>query len=130
MEIARGYKNYGLCLQANGDIIFKEWAPEAKSLSVFGDFNEWNRGEFKCEKNEYGCFSTTIKANPDGTPRIKHNTKYKINMEGADGKLMDRNSAWSKYQLQDKNTFLYDCVFWNPPTEFVWTHKRPIAQPT
>ena len=99
MNIARGYKEFGLNLQANGDIMFKEWAPEAKSLSIFGEFNEWNRGEYKCEKNEYGCFSTTIKANADGTPRIKHNTKYKIAMEGADGTWKDRNSAWAKYQV-------------------------------
>jgi len=71
----------------------------------------------------------TIKANSDGTPRIPHNSKYKINIEGPDGKRMDRNSAYSKYQVQDKNTFLYDCVLWNPPQSFEWTHKRPIIQP-
>ena len=47
-------------------------------------------------------------------------------IEGPDGKRMDRNSAYSKYQVQDKNTFLYDCVLWNPPQSFQWTHKRPI----
>lgn len=95
----KGYKSYGLCLQDNGDILFREWAPHAKSMSIFGDFNQWNRGEFRCEKNEFGCFSCTIKANPDGTPRIGHNTKYKIQIEGADGNWMDRNSAWATYQV-------------------------------
>jgi 1,4-alpha-glucan branching enzyme len=99
MNIGRGYKNYGLCLQTNGDILFKEWAPLAKSMSLFGDFNDWNRGEFRCEKNEFGCFTTCVKANPDGTPRIKHNTKYKIQIEGENGTTMDRNSAWATYQV-------------------------------
>lgn len=42
---------------------------------------------------------------------------------------MDRNSPWARYSLQDPNTFLYDNVFWNPPTKFQWTHPSAIAQP-
>ena len=59
-----------------------------------------------------------MKAKSDGSPLIDHNTKYKINIEGPDGKCSDRNSAYGKYFVQDKNTFLYDCVFWNPSTPF------------
>jgi hypothetical protein len=29
--------------------------------------------------------------------------------------------------VQDKSTYLYDCVFWNPPEKFKWTYKRPVA---
>ena len=81
----------------DGYMIYTEWAPAAKGLSIFGDFNYWNRDEFRCQKNEFGCFSITLKANADGTPRISHNQKYKIQVEGPDGKKMDRNSAWSNY---------------------------------
>ena len=31
-----------------------EWAPGAKSMSIFGEFNEWNREEYVCEKNDFG----------------------------------------------------------------------------
>ncbi len=115
LNLARSYKKYGLTVLDNGDCEYREWAPEAKGITLFGDFNGWNREEFRCAKNEFGTFTLTIKANADGTPRIPHNSKYKINIEGPDGKRMDRNSAYSKYQVQDKNTFLYDCVLWNPP---------------
>lgn len=101
LNIGRSYKNFGLNLQENGDITYKEWAPAANSISVFGDFNGWNREEFRCGKDGFGQFTCTIKANPDGTPRIPHNSKYKINVEGPDGSRMDRNSAWSTYQVQD-----------------------------
>lgn len=84
-------------MQANGDIVYKEWCPNAKSLSIFGDFNGWNREEFRCEKDAFGSFNCTIKANGDGTPRIGHNTKYKISIEGPDGSRKDRNSAYSRY---------------------------------
>jgi 1,4-alpha-glucan branching enzyme len=62
-----------------------EWAPNAKAISIFGEFNNWNRKEFWCHKNEYGCFCITLKANSDGTPKIKHRQRYKLHIEGADG---------------------------------------------
>ena len=49
-----------------------EWAPGAKAMSIFGDFNGWNREEFWAQKNEFGCFTLTLKALGDGSPRIKH----------------------------------------------------------
>lgn len=129
MNIGRSYKKYGLVLQPNGDLTYTEWAPAAKRITLFGDFNYWNRDEFPCSKNEFGCFTITLKANADGTPRIGHNQKYKIQVEGPDGKKMDRNSAWATYQVQETSTFLFHSVFWNPPEKFVWTHRRPIPIP-
>lgn len=99
LSIARGYKKYGLQVQANGDIEYNEWAPGAKALTIFGDFNQWNREEYRCTRNEFGTWSIKIPANPDGTTRIAHDSKYKINIEGPDGNKMDRNSAWSTYQI-------------------------------
>jgi 1,4-alpha-glucan branching enzyme len=65
-------------VQPNGDLTFKEWAPNAKCMKFFGDFNQWNRNEYVCVKDPYGCFTLTIKANANGTPKVPHNTKYKI----------------------------------------------------
>ena len=78
LNIGRSYTKYGLNVQPNGDMIYNEWAPNAKSISIFGDFNHWNRDEFYCQKNDFGCFSVKIPANQDGTPRIQHLHKYKI----------------------------------------------------
>jgi len=47
-----------------------EWAPSARSMSIFGEFNGWNRDEFRAHRNEYGCFCITLKAREDGSPRI------------------------------------------------------------
>jgi len=99
LNIARSYKKFGLNLQSNGDIEYCEWAPSAVSVTIFGEFNNWNREEYRCKKNEFGCHSLTLKANPDGSPRIHHNTKYKIRIEEPDGTLKDRNSAWARYYI-------------------------------
>lgn len=55
-----------------------EWAPGAKAMCIFGDFNDWKRGEFWATKNQFGCFEITLKANEDGSPKIKHGQRYKI----------------------------------------------------
>ena len=68
LNIARSYKKYGLNLQPNGDITYKEWAPSAKSISIFGEFNGWNREEFRAVKDDFGCFNVLIPA-VGGKPR-------------------------------------------------------------
>lgn len=62
----------------------------------------------------------------NGKPRIQHNQKYKIQIEGPDGRKQDRNSAWAKFSVQNPQSFLYDPVFWNPPEKFQWTHEKPV----
>jgi 1,4-alpha-glucan branching enzyme len=71
----------------------------------------------------------TIKANQDGSPRIPHNSKYKICIEGPNGEKKDRNSAWAAVQVQDPKTHLFDCVFWNPPLKYLWTNKAAVPIP-
>ena len=93
--MARSYTRYGLHRKENNEIVLLEWAPGAKGISLFGDFNNWDRNEFWASKNEFGCFELTLKPLPDGSPRIKHNTKYKLLIVGADESRMDRNSAWA-----------------------------------
>jgi len=34
LGISHSYKKFGLNLQSNGDITYKEWAPSAKALSI------------------------------------------------------------------------------------------------
>lgn len=104
-----------------------EWAPCAKSISIFGEFNNWNRGEFRCQRNDFGCFYVSIPPLPDGTPRIKHSTRYKIHIEGSDGSKMDRNSAWATMQIQQGNG-QFDCMYWNPPPEakHKWKHENVV----
>ena len=108
-----------------------EWAPAALSMSIFGDFNGWNRDEYWCHKNEFGSWCCTLKPLDDGTPRIKHGQKWKIRIEGPDGNKMDRNSAWTTYSVQDQGTKIYDCVFWNPEEKdkHKWKYINPVEDP-
>jgi 1,4-alpha-glucan branching enzyme len=43
LQIAHSYKKFGMHVREDNSIEFIEWAPAALSLSLFGDFNNWNR---------------------------------------------------------------------------------------
>ena len=48
-NVSQSYKRYGLHRDGN-KYIYREWAPGAKSISIFGEFNSWKRGQYHCEK--------------------------------------------------------------------------------
>lgn len=45
------YNKFGLKKGPNNEMKFVEWAPGAKGISIFGDFNGWNRDEFWAQKD-------------------------------------------------------------------------------
>lgn len=38
-KFSRGYEKFGLVVQSNGDILYREWAPNATKANVIGDFS-------------------------------------------------------------------------------------------
>lgn len=61
--VSKSYQVYGLH-EVQGQpntYLYKEWAPAAQDITIFGDFNNWNRNEFHAVKvlsspmqNEFG----------------------------------------------------------------------------
>ena len=48
-------------------MLFRDWAPAAQSVSLIGDFNNWNLEENVCEKLDNGIFEVFI---PDDTEYV------------------------------------------------------------
>lgn len=63
LDFARSYKKFGININQDGDIEYREWAPSAKEVSLFGDFNEWNRDTHKGKKDDFGVWSVIIPKN-------------------------------------------------------------------
>ena len=63
-------------MEANGDVVYREWAPNALRAYLIGDFNNWDRDATPMTKNDFGVFEVTIKAQ-NGKPGIAHDSKIK-----------------------------------------------------
>ncbi|KAI9800432.1 MAG: alpha-1,4-glucan branching enzyme [Piccolia ochrophora] len=123
-KFSRGYEMFGFLPQENGDIRYREWAPNASHANLIGDFNDWNREATPMDKNQYGVWEVTVPAK-DGQPAIPHNSKVKISMVAPSGERVERLPAWITRTTQDLAISpVYDARFWNPPRAERYTFKN------
>lgn len=127
-KFTQSYKEYGL--NYNGKAItYKEWAPNAREIYLFGEFNNWNQKDpnTKCTRDPYGTFTLTLPDGKDG-PIIKHNTKVRACLILSNGEQVSRIPAWIRYTYQNTQTYNFDGVFWNPPNKYIFKNPLPVGQ--
>ncbi|XP_028126608.1 1,4-alpha-glucan-branching enzyme 1, chloroplastic/amyloplastic-like isoform X3 [Camellia sinensis] len=95
---SRGYEKFGFTSSATG-VMYREWAPGAKSAALIGDFNNWN-------------------PNADIMTRIRMDTPSGIK---------DSIPAWIKFSVQASGEIPYNGIYYDPPEEekYVFKHPRP-----
>ncbi|KZF20603.1 glycoside hydrolase family 13 protein [Xylona heveae TC161] len=126
-KFSRGYEHFGFNVKDNGDIVYREWAPNAVQANLIGDFNGWDRNATPLTKNDFGVWELTLPAK-NGQPAIPHNSKLKISMVIPSGERIERIPVWITRVTQDLSVSpVYDAVFWNPPKSerYVFKHPRP-----
>lgn len=62
---------------------FSVWAPNARAVSVLGDFDDWRGTDHPLVRGADGIWSATVPAAPPGT-------RYKYRVTGADGLVRDK----------------------------------------
>mmetsp|Transcript_78474 Transcript_78474/g.202083 ORF Transcript_78474/g.202083 Transcript_78474/m.202083 type:complete len:1723 (+) Transcript_78474:46-5214(+) len=120
VKFSEGYKVFGFN-KAEGGYTYREWLPNAKNVWLIGEFNGWEN-TWPLTNEGFGRWVLTIKEKD-----IQHRQQLKVRLETHDGQWHDRVPAWTHLAWQDKNTNLFNGVFWNPPTEekYVFKHPRP-----
>lgn len=126
LNFSQGYKHYGFQVDpSSNDIIYREWAPNAVKASLVGDFNNWDKSANPMKLNEYGVWSVSLPAK-NGNTAIPHDSKVKISLMLPGGEWVERLPAWSTRVTQDLAVSpVYESVFWNPPTKYVWKNSSP-----
>ena len=80
---SNAYEYFGSHRKNKNTVVFRVWAPDAKSVSVTGDFNDWSVTEnpMKPLKNSGGVWEAEIK-------NIKPYDMYKYCITAADGRTL------------------------------------------
>ncbi|KAI1622105.1 1,4-alpha-glucan-branching enzyme [Exophiala viscosa] len=124
-KFSRGYETFGFTFSTDGDIVYREWAPNAEQAFLVGEFNNWNRDSHPMKKNSYGVWELYLPAQ-NGVPVIQHNTKIKLSMIIPGGARIERIPAWITRVTQDLSVSpVYEAVLWNPPKSEVYHFKNP-----
>jgi 1,4-alpha-glucan branching enzyme len=124
-KFSKGYTKFGFTFQDNGDITYREWAPNAEKASLIGEFNNWDREATPMTRGDFGVWELHLHAR-DGVPAIAHNTKLKISMVIPGGERIERVPVWITRVTQELNVSpVYDAVLWNPPKQERYTFKHP-----
>ncbi|KAH8677509.1 family 13 glycoside hydrolase [Xylariales sp. PMI_506] len=123
-KFSRGTEIFGLNVDKDNNVIYREWAPNAIEAYLIGDFNNWNRESHPMKKNDFGVWEITVPA-VNGEAAIPHKSKLKISMAIPTGERIDRLPTWIKYVTQDLSVSpAYDARFWNPPVSEKYTFKN------
>jgi len=68
--------------------VFRVWAPNAASISVVGDFNDWDRLRHPMEKIDHSLWEAFV-------PGLKEFDVYKFSVEGPDGELRLKSDPYA-----------------------------------
>ncbi len=93
--------------------IFRVWAPNARSVSVVGDFNFWNTEDLKMSRIENGIWEVF-------SEYAKEGNKYKYYIEKSDGNYVYKSDPYgfAYAELPDTSSVIYS------HTAFEWNDRK------
>ncbi len=113
-SFANGHLYFGLHREAGG-WVFREHAPAAAAIHIFGDFNGWNRASHPLTRLENGEWEIHI----PGEDAFRHGERYLIEITTPAGEKFDRIPAYATSAVQNRETCQFDGrVLANPPYEW------------
>jgi len=117
-EMANGYLYFGLH-RTTGGWVFREWAPNATSITLIGDFNQWQENEdYALQSIGNGVWELRL---PKAA--IQHGQLYKmlVRWQGGCG---ERIPAWANRVVQDWQTQVFSAQVWEPEHPYRFRKKR------
>ncbi|MCR5414001.1 MAG: alpha amylase C-terminal domain-containing protein [Kiritimatiellae bacterium] len=115
---AQAHKFYGLHRTGEG-WVFREWAPNATSMWLVGDFSGW-KIDPRFELFRIPGTDTWGREFEAGLIKDGDNYRLEMRWEGGRG---ERIPAYARYVVQDPETHLFCARVWEPGKKFVWRHS-------
>ncbi|MCK9203508.1 MAG: alpha-amylase family glycosyl hydrolase [Bacteroidales bacterium] len=97
---------------------YREWAPHAQDLYLFGDFNGWQRYSHRLTPNKSGQWEIFL---PDARYKdlFIHQSKVKVLVHSDTG-WNEKIPAYIRRVVQDTNGVNFSGQHWAPPQPFDW----------
>ncbi len=110
---------YGLHREENSWVI-REWAPNAKSIHLIGDFSDWKAKDIfrfaKVGNEDWECRLPLAE--------LSHGMFYKLLIDWGTGSH-ERIPAYCRRVVQDEETKIFSAQVWNPLNNFKWKNPLP-----
>ena len=124
-EISQGHLYFGFnrgeCDDENG-VWYREWAPNAISLSLIGDFNNWDRDANPMVVDEWGIWHLFL-PDEEYKDRLTHGSRLKVHVI-SENSALDRIPAYVERVIQESET-AFTGQYWYPPTPYQWKNSTP-----
>ena len=120
-EISQGHLYFGFNRGKSG-VWYREWAPAAHSLSLIGDFNDWNRDANSMSVDEWGIWHLFL-PEKDYSERLIHGSRLKVHVKSALGEH-DRIPTYIQRVVKESETE-FTGQYWFPPRPYQWKHESP-----
>ena len=123
LRFADAYKYYGFhYLRDRKGWIYREWAPKAQDLYLFGDFNDWQRYSHRMTRDKYGRWEIFLDDDLY-RDRFVHQGKVKV-MVHSDLGWQEKIPAYIHRVIQDPVTLDFTGQLWMPKRKFDWEGDR------
>ncbi|EGR30526.1 hypothetical protein IMG5_129790 [Ichthyophthirius multifiliis] len=122
-NFAKGNEKYGFNIE-HGNLVYREYAPGAKEVYLFGEFNNWDRRQYGLTKDAFGNWEIKLPFGQNGESPISHGSRIKVHVLTANNEWVDRIPVWIKRLYQDDNTKIFDGVYWSK-IDYKFNHPRP-----
>ena len=96
--------------------VYREWAPQALDLYLFGDFNNWQRYTHRLKRDKYGIWEIILPDDEYGD-RLIHCGKIKVMVHSELG-WNERLPAYITRVVQDPLSKDFTGQVWAPPQKF------------
>ncbi len=118
-DFANGHLYYGLHKGLNNWVI-REWAPNAKSIHIIGDFSDWKAApEYSFSSLGRGNWQCILPAYT-----LQHGMLYKLLIRWDDDEH-ERIPSYCRRVVQDDQTKIFAAQVWDPEVNYSWKHISP-----
>ncbi len=124
-EISQGHSYFGFNRGENdgeSGVWYREWAPGANSLSLIGNFNDWNRDANLMSVDEWGIWHLFL-SDKEYQNRLTHGSRVKVHII-SENSALDRIPAYIQRVIQESETD-FTGQYWCPPNPYQWQNRNP-----